>query len=494
MKPAQLPDHNFFEQVARAAFSNPFSDERLEADIQLSGQSNTASADDRVKAVRQRISAKIEELEARGLTNAAHYSENDRHLLRTLFLFHLFHQFMDDFDRLILEQIQAGDTPTPVRFADDALSQLTRRGLVISEALQYFALFFQLRRAYYLIDNNLIGQGPAMENLRRRLWNNIFTHDSRWYERYLWNRMEDFSTLLLGETGTGKGMAAAAIGRSCFIPFDTRRGCFKESFTRNFISINLSQFSDTLIQSELFGHKKGAFTGAIDNHDGLFARCSPHGAVFLDEIGEVSTPTQIMLLKILQERTFSPVGSHEQRRFNGRVIAATNRPIAQLRSGSHTPAGNGSGLFRDDFFYRLCSDIIEVPPLRQRLQENPQELTLLVKHIVGRIIGEPSPRLAEMAQQILQRDVGKDYNWPGNVREMEQAIRRIVLTKQYQIDLPQAEKRQQKLIAALETGNLTAEELLSAYCRLLYERFGTYEEVARRTNLDRRTVKKYTEV
>ena len=92
--------------------------------------------------------------------------------------------------------------------------------------------------------------------------------------------MEDFSTFLVGETGTGKGTAATAIGRSGFIPFNEKKTTFSEIFTNNFIEINLSQFSESLIESELFGHRKGAFTGAVDDHHGIFALCSPHGAIF----------------------------------------------------------------------------------------------------------------------------------------------------------------------------------------------------------------------
>jgi transcriptional regulator with GAF, ATPase, and Fis domain len=314
-----------------------------------------------------------------------------------------------------------------------------------------------------------------MKELRRHLWNNVFTHDIRFYEKHLWDRMEDFSTLLFGETGTGKGAAAAAIGRSGFIPFDEKAGKFAESFMRGFIALNLSQFPETLIESELFGHKKGAFTGAIGDHDGVFARCSPYGAIFLDEIGDVSVPVQIKLLQVLQERTFSPVGGHEKLRFRGRVIAATNKPLEQIRS---------SGQFRDDFFYRLCSDVIVVPPLRQRIKEEPAELDDLIALIVTRLTGRSSAEVVSAAR----KNLDARYAWPGNVRELEQAVRRVLLTQEYAGDQRPVEP---DWAGKLQAGKLDADAVLAGYCHMLYDRHGTIEEVARRTNLDRRTVKAY---
>jgi transcriptional regulator with PAS, ATPase and Fis domain len=322
-----------------------------------------------------------------------------------------------------------------------------------------------------------------MESLRYSLWNNVFTNDVARYDRHLWNRMEDFSTLLLGETGTGKGSAAAAIGRSGYIPFDNKKGCFTHSFTETFISINLSEYPEGLIESELFGHRKGAFTGAVEDHEGLFSRCSPYGALFLDEIGDILIQVQIKLLRVLQERTFSPVGSHAMKRFEGRVIAATNHPISELRKGDR---------FRDDFFYRLCSDIITVPTLRQRVKESSTELKQLVNLLVARLIGEESSELTDMVLETFNRDLPKDYSWPGNVRELEQAIRRILLTQHYDGDVMVTKLDQEvDMLKKFQTGTLEVRELLSQYCTLLYQRFRTYEEVARRTGLDPRTVKKY---
>jgi transcriptional regulator with PAS, ATPase and Fis domain len=298
--------------------------------------------------------------------------------------------------------------------------------------------------------------------------------------------MEDFSTLLLGETGTGKGTAAAAIGRSAFIPFDERRGCFAESFARNFIALNLAQFPETLIESELFGHRKGAFTGAVESHGGLLARCSPHGAIFLDEIGDVSVPIQIKLLHVLQERTFSPVGSHDQVRFRGRVIAATNRALDSLR---------GEGLFREDFFYRLCSDMIEVPPLRQRLREDGEELVRLVGHILTTTVGERGEELIGSVVDTIRRTVGDDYRWPGNVRELEQAVRRVLLTGSYHPGRSSGgEPGRPAWLIEAEAGRLDADGVLAGYCRQLHAELGSYEAVAGRTRLDRRTVRKYVHI
>src|SRR5262249_31113445 len=150
--------------------------------------------------------------------------------------------------------------------AQKMFGELTSYGWNADGAARLVAVFFQLRRAYFFVDRGLTGRSPSMRKLRERLWNNVFTHDLRLYERYLSTRMEDFSTILLGETGSGKGTAAAAIGQSGFIPFDPHKGKFVESFTRAFVTINLSQYPENLIESELFGHKRGAFTGAIETH------------------------------------------------------------------------------------------------------------------------------------------------------------------------------------------------------------------------------------
>ena len=154
----------------------------------------------------------------------------------------------------------------------------------------------------------------------------------------------------------------------------------------------------------------------------------------------------------------------------------------------------GQKLFREDFFYRLSSDLIEIPPLRQRLQEAPAELRQLVAHILTSIIGQKDQELQHKVEAAIITAVGSDYSWPGNVRELAQAVRRILITGQYAgTAAPTAASRKESLVAGIDNQSLNADQLLAGYCALLFEKTGNYEDVARRTNLDRRTVKKYVQ-
>jgi DNA-binding NtrC family response regulator len=477
-------DREFFNAVVEIIFSNPFDDAR--ADIRaLAPGAPGASGNHPFGAIVPALQERLEKLAAAGVTTPKDVPSRDRALFGYVLLFRVYHHYVDQFDALIAEQLARGDEPVPVTFADALLAELRACGFNAGDACRYLALFYQLRRAYYFIADSLLGDSPAMGRLRHALWNNVFTSDVRIYEKHLWNRMEDFSTLMLGETGTGKTSAAAAIGRSGLIPYDEKRGCFAASFTSIFVAANLSQYPESIIESELFGHRKGAFTGAIDHHRGLFERLSNYGSLFLDEIGEVSAPIQIKLLAVLQERCFSPVGGHEQMRFDGRVIAATNRSLAELRESRD---------FRDDFLYRLCSDVIEVPPLRHRLQEHPAELEQLVALLVTRTTGSEAPDLNDRVVTSLRANLADDYPWPGNVRELEQAVRRVLLNGRYEgVAATSGHDDDEALALAIRDGKLTATELLSRYCVGLYARLGSYEQVARHMELDRRTVKKYIE-
>ncbi|MCD4741811.1 MAG: sigma 54-interacting transcriptional regulator [Desulfobacteraceae bacterium] len=478
-------ERRFFKTVYHAAFASPFSTLREKLDLKIAGLFPSATRRESIDKCIQEIDSRIKQLEIQGRANINSFLGRDQTIMKIVFLFDIFHKFRDDFDQLILDQINAEDKPVEVSFGNVTISLLQKRGFSAKRAIHYLGLTYQLRRAFYFISTALVGTSSCMIKFKNHLWNNIFTDDINLYDNFMWNKMEDFSTLLLGETGTGKGTAAMAIGRSGFIPYNVKTQRFEESFMHAFNSLNLSQFPEALLESELFGHKKGAFTGAVDNYQGVFDRCSPHGSIFLDEIGEIPNHVQIKLLQVLQERIFTPVGSHVKCRFQGRVIAATNKSVKDILSGK---------VLRDDFYYRLCSDIIEVPPLSERIKEAPAELDTLLAFTVDRMTGTKSQNLIDRVKRVINKDLGEDYTWPGNVRELEQCVRSVLLKRSYQgeaLDLKPPANLTEQLIADIKNKNIDIPSLISGYCTILYEHYGTYEKVARKTGLDRRTIKKH---
>ncbi|MFW2368302.1 MAG: sigma 54-interacting transcriptional regulator [Desulforhopalus sp.] len=475
-------ERDFFRLVSKLTFSNPFEAGTFDLACRIAG-GRFRSRDLLNKKLILSIRQKLDDIVFKRSKTWKDFSGEDRELIRVASLYDAYHGCMTDFDELIIQQIDRTVDLCTVPFAHKTLSLLYQRGFEADQALQYFAFYYQLRRAWYFIFHGLIGKNPSMEKLRAHLWRSVFTHDAHWYEQFLWNRMEDFSTFLVGETGTGKGTAAAAVGRSGYIPFDEGKGRFVESFMGNFIEINLSQFPESLIESELFGHQKGAFTGAIESHKGVFALCSRFGSIFLDEIGEVSMPVQIKLLKVLEERNFTPVGSHEKSQFSGRIIAATNKSISELRE---------SNIFRRDFYYRLCSNVITVPTLRKQIEEEPASLEVLLRHTIQRIVGAQSAKLEEMVLNVIGREVGPQYHWPGNVRELEQAVRCVLLNNNYCSEIEGwCEVPATVPGEIFHNLQLSAHELLSVYCKALYKKYKTYEKVSQITELDARTVKKH---
>jgi DNA-binding NtrC family response regulator len=203
------------------------------------------------------------------------------------------------------------------------------------------------------------------------------------------------SVLLLGESGTGKSQIAR------YIHFQSPRGAGP------LVEVHCAALPETLLESELFGHEKGAFTGAHERKAGHLASAD-RGTLFLDEIGELTRSTQVKLLRFLQDRSFVPVGSTQARTVDVRVIAATNRDLATAVK---------TGTFREDFYYRLNVFGIEVPPLRDRRDDIlPLADRFLEKH------GVPATKLNAGARQKLVA-----YSWPGNVRELENALERALI-------------------------------------------------------------------
>jgi DNA-binding NtrC family response regulator len=354
-------------------------------------------------------------------------------------------------------------------------------GLPAPDPAHLFACFSQIQRAFDQIFNSIVGTSMAAARLRASIWQSIFTHDMRRYRRTLYDKTGDYATLIVGPSGTGKELVAHAIAVSRYVPFDPRKKAFTEDFAGLFFPLNLSALSPTLVESELFGHRRGAFTGAVDDRPGWLQTCPPLGTVFLDEIGDLDPLIQVKLLRVLQTRTFQRLGDTRTLEFRGKIIAATNRDLAaQMRDGT----------FRRDLYYRLCSDIVATPSLREQLADSPDELRTLVLFIARRLIPDEADAVTDEVLRNIRRHLGPDYAWPGNFRELEQCVRNVLIRGEYRGAGPaQPDHPLDDLARGIGAGSLTADQLLSHYCAHVYHLAGTYEAAAKRLGMDRRTVR-----
>jgi Nif-specific regulatory protein len=284
-------------------------------------------------------------------------------------------------------------------FSDDDLAFLEALAGSVAVAIENARLFARVKASEDLLRaqvgalrrdmahrdrfSEIIGSGPAMSELFRLMESAAAS---------------PITVLIEGETGTGKELVARGIHRA------------SARADAPFLAVNCAAVSETLLESELFGHRKGSFTGATQDHRGLF-EAATGGTIFLDEVGEMPLAMQAKLLRVLQQGEITPVGDTRSRKVDVRVISATNRDLS---------AEVEKQAFRQDLYYRLAVFPIQLPPLRQRREDVP----LLVERLLKRAAERQQTEIAGMnaaALELLQR-----YDWPGNVRELENVIERAV--------------------------------------------------------------------
>lgn len=488
----------FASAIARVNAANPFLPERIAAEREALGAEFVEAGADwntrppapeahvNGRRITERCGALITRVQ-KVASAGVRVSREELALYEEIAGYWLYQTYAPHFDRVILAALDGRGEGGRVEFFP-AFRADVERSFALSEegamdgngAAHWFACAFQIRRAFHNIFRSLVGGSAPMARLRAEIWQSIFTHDLKRYRRGLYSRMGDFATLITGPSGTGKELVARALALSRYVPYEPRRGGFGRDFAQGFFALNLAALSPTLIESELFGHRRGAFTGALVDRAGWMEECPSTGAVFLDEIGETDTGIQVKLLRVLQARTFQPLGGTETRRFEGKIIAATNRDL---------PAEIRAGRFREDFYYRLCSDQITTPSLRAQLDGAPGDLETMVAHIAKRLLGgSEAEEFADGAVRWIGANLGDTYAWPGNFRELEQCVRNLILRGEYRPAGPLV-GRGDDWNAVIEGGSLTAEQLMQRYTRIVFAQAGTIKETARRLDLDRRTVK-----
>ena len=472
-----MTDNDSAREIGELVYANPFTEERIELERRILGDAYIASQPfwslmpdpqrrSNIDLIAEKCAALVERHEGAGTRapeDVAVYFLYERH--RDAFL---------DF----IEHGQPGQRVAFYeRFRNDVIRHIGDR----ADAAHLFACFFQVRRAFHHIFRNIIGRSASAAKLRAAVWQSIFTHDMRRFRRSVYARLGDVPALITGPTGTGKELVARAIGLSRYVPFDEKREKFAGDPASTFVSLNPSALSPTIIESELFGHRKGAFTGAVADREGFLESTGALGTVFLDEIGELDSSIQVKLLRVIQSRTFQRLGDTTGRKFEGKLIAATNRDLAaEIRAGR----------FRADFFYRLCADTITTPALHEQLADG-EELKHLVRFISARVAGEAeAEQLTEEVVKSIERSPGLDYRWPGNFRELEQCVRSVMMRGSYEpATVAAVSDARQRIADGVVSGAFTADDLLRNYTTLLYAKSRNYSQVAEKLGLDRRTVR-----
>jgi two-component system response regulator PilR (NtrC family) len=320
---------------------------------------------------------------------------------------------VDDYEAAV-EAVKAGGAADYIRKSPgmvDEIKLAIRRVLEkVTLSRQNFA--FKRDAATRNSLDNIIGVSPTMEKLKQTIRTVASTQST---------------VLIYGESGTGKELVARAV-----------HVCSPRA-TDPFVSINCGAFPETLLESELFGYVKGAFTGANQNKRGLF-EVAGGGTIFLDEIGEMTLTMQVKLLRVLQERCVRPVGGTDEIPIDVRVIAATNRDLERQVAENE---------FREDLYYRLSVIPITVPPLRDRCEDVP----LLVNHFVKKYAGGAGRSIARVEPESLSALA--QYHWPGNVRQLENTIERAIALEtgdQLTVEMP-AERPRARAAAAGADGN-----------------------------------------
>jgi hypothetical protein len=484
----------FLTAVSQLAYCNPFLPEWVEHERALLGrdfvegeavQSLSVHQPDVPRANVRLIAARLERLaeELRGRLARGPAGEHDLLLYEDAIIYLLYHRYYQRSYEASFGPAR-NDARGRWRFYQDFLADWNHffgiDGVTFPtphEPRHTFACFRQIVRAFEQIFQAIIGSSLPAARLRAAVWQSIFTHDMRRYRRTLYQRMTDFATLITGPSGTGKELAARAIAQSRYVPFDDRRLAFGDDESLSFFPINISALSPTLVESELFGHRRGAFTGAIGDRKGWLEACPELGSVFLDELGDLDPTIQVKLLRVIETRTFHPVGGTASRQFQGKLIAATNRDLA---------ADIREGRFREDLYYRLCSDQIATPSLAEQIADSPHVLPEIILYMARKVAGAEAETLAPEVAAWIERNLEADYPWPGNYRELEQCVKNVLIRRDYR---PARPAQGDEFAQSLRLGRLTAEQVLSRYCTLVYGQTGSYEETARRVGLDRRTVK-----
>lgn len=332
-------------------------------------------------------------------------------------------------------------------FEDETLPKIIAEAFGKEKMMQCHNIALAAGRTYHILREEIKGSSLAILDAKKKTWHACFGKElvsSLSFKQAI----KDLNVLILGETGTGKELFARAVQAAAF--------WHNGSMMAPTASVNVAAFTESLIDSELFGHKRGAFTGALQDRDGLI-KASHGGTFFLDEVGDLPKETQVKLLRVIETKRVRPVGSDTEIEADVRYISATNKDI--LHSD-----------FRSDLYQRLAGTVIQIPPLRERSQEDIEEIAEgIIRSCMDR---EDDYFSSEGVVKYLRERNAEGYSWPGNVRELQSFIRGVILGVHIggkAVKISKIKDSKSIIPKELLSGTWTEEEMKAWYFQHVYE-------------------------
>jgi len=491
-------DRDAVEVVAQLLDCNPFLPERVELERRVLRDAfvpygpiwhsvgDAYISNPNTPILRQRVeklAATFRERLAQGATGSI--AEFDAY--RGLVMYLLWLRYEDELYELIepagIANLAQYAVPFYDRFARDAHELLDRVPGPEIDVAHLFAVAYQARRAFHHIFRKIFGGSRPAAELRALIWKAIFSKDLARYRNARFTQMHDIPVLIIGESGTGKDLVARAIAYSQFIPFNPGTRTFACDPRTSYHATNITAFNSSTVESALFGHRRGAFTGADDDHQGWFEVCGPHGTIFLDEIGDLDPSIQVKLLRVVQNRELQRMGESLVRRFSGKIVTATHHDLEEdIRAGR----------FRADLYYRLRGVRIHTPSLRAQLADRPDDLyNLALIAARNMLAADESEQAAAEAVAWITKDLGADYHWPNNMRELELVVRDVAIVGHHEVtraDPSLGLRLGHHLAEQMLRCELSADAVRQRYIEYVLAGSDNYREAARRLGVDRRTV------
>lgn len=483
----------FAQAITRLIAENPFSPEWQNTEASILGEEYTppleswlAFPDMDTDPNGERIESRVERLMGRArmrLISEENPDSDDLAAYESLVTYYLLRRYTCTLRQYAHEKGKENKAHFYKDFSNDYNRFMTHKESQLraeNDPAHLFSCFYQMVRTFENITANVVGASPASQRTRAAIWQSVFTRDASRYRRALYRRMGDMTTLIEGLHGTGRRRISRAIGMSRYLAFDPVQLTFPNANEEAYLVLNLAGKTPEEIEAELFGAQWDTPEGVVDQ-PGLLATCDTLGAVLLDEIHLANLPLQIKLLTLMETHSYRPLGSTKTCSFRGRILAATSADLSQAVR---------DGRMRDDFFFRLCSDVVITPTVAEQTGGRPHELSNLVGLLATKVAGRTEgPRLRDEVMAVIESQLGLDYPWPGNLRELEQCVRQVLLKGSYQPRTAISGDPRQVMARDYVNGTVTAHDALSRYYTLVYAQCGSYLETSRRLEVDRRTVK-----